>query len=59
MAETNQAPLWLDLKKEYIDDNFNKRPFRTWSPIPATMQTTKEGLWAGYHYSLQTTKNKQ
>ena len=24
MAETNQAPLWLDLKKEYIDDNFNK-----------------------------------
>lgn len=24
MAETNQTPLWLDLKKEYIDDNFNK-----------------------------------
>ena len=24
MAETNQAPLWLDLKKEYIDDNINK-----------------------------------
>ena len=24
MVETNQTPLWLDLKKEYIDDNFNK-----------------------------------
>ncbi len=24
MAETNQTPLWLDLKKEYIDDNFEK-----------------------------------
>ena len=24
MVETNQTPLWLDLKKEYIDDNFEK-----------------------------------
>lgn len=24
MATTDKTPLWLDLKKEYIDDNFNK-----------------------------------
>ena len=24
MAITDKTPLWLDLKKEYIDDNFNK-----------------------------------
>lgn len=24
MATTEKTPLWLDLKKEYIDDNFNK-----------------------------------
>ena len=24
MATTNKTPLWLDLKKEYIDDNFSK-----------------------------------
>lgn len=24
MATTEKTPLWLELKKEYIDDNFNK-----------------------------------
>ena len=24
MATTEKTPLWLDLKKEYIDDNFEK-----------------------------------
>ena len=24
MATTDKTPLWLDLKKEYIDDNFDK-----------------------------------
>lgn len=24
MATTDKTPLWLDLKKEYIDDNFAK-----------------------------------
>ena len=24
MADTNKTPLWLDLRKEYIDDNFDK-----------------------------------
>ena len=24
MADTNKTPLWLDLRKEYIDDNFEK-----------------------------------
>ena len=33
--------------------------FRTWAPIPATMQTTKEGLWADYPNPLGTTKNQK
>ena len=24
MADNNKTPLWLDLRKEYIDDNFEK-----------------------------------
>ena len=39
MPITEKTPIWLDLKKEYIDDNFAK--LQSYLPVTTTMQRAK------------------